>query len=961
MYKTADKLMGEQLTTQKAADKIAADMKLMRDLFLDAIGPKAEASPEGLKGSHALDGATRLSAEVIELLKSIEHTTGRSDSLTPVVNTIESMNADSLLSASMLLGELMCQANLALSQQTVRAWKANLRADAGAVEDRSVGAVVGVPTFHAAFKGLTEKGHTPSAIREAILSQDIELVLTAHPTEAQRRTILKKHKRIVELLGEHDKRELLTPGEVEGIKSSIRSEQIAAWRTSNVRRTKPSPEGEARNGITVIEETCWDAVPEHYRRLNRALSKVNQPPLPPDATIIRVSSWMGGDRDGNPNVTASVTSKVVTLMRARAADCYYREVEKLLFELSHTGPVTSEMAAEVAKYTAGAPGGKVFPHQGGYGVHWTFQSGCQADEPYRVLLMALRRRLYKTRALMERVYLGETPAELGSDPDVVSSSKDLLEPLELMYRSLVAVGDAVLAEGTLIDFIRRVRTFGISMAKLDLRQESDRHAEAIDAITRFLGVGSFLEWDEPSRVAWLEAELVSRRPLIPPDYKQTLGANDKVVEVLDTFHMLASFPPECMGAYCISMAHAASDVLAVRLLQVKCGVAHPMRVAPLFETREDLQNAPSVMERVLSVAAYKGAINNFHEVMLGYSDSSKDAGKIASLWELHAAMEKLLQIGKSAGVRLNFFHGRGGSIGRGGGPQHLAMLSQPAGSISGSYRVTVQGEQIQAFLASTEVAVNTFQRYAISVLEHSISPPPLPTAGHRALMQKLADESALAFQVVVYQSEGGAFSRYFHAATPTSALATMNLGSRPAKRKAAGGIETLRAIPWVFAWTQTRLHLPVWLGGGKALTNTIERGGLPELQAMYQSWPFFQGMVDLIELELSKADKQVSLYLDTKLCSPDLKQVGDTLRADLDEAIKAITAIAGHTEILENHPHTKESFALRRPYLLALHAIQGEVMKRLKDEESSSVAAQALNDAMTITVQGIAAGMQNTG
>ena len=298
---------------------------------------------------------------------------------------------------------------------------------------------------------------------------------------------------------------------------------------------------------------------------------------------------MGGDRDGNPNVTASVTSKVVTLMRARAADCYYREVEKLLFELSHTGPVTSEMAAEVAKYTAGAPGGKVFPHQGGYGVHWTFQSGCQADEPYRVLLMALRRRLYKTRALMERVYLGETPAELGSDPDVVSSSKDLLEPLELMYRSLVAVGDAVLAEGTLIDFIRRVRTFGISMARLDLRQESDRHAEAIDAITRFLGVGSFLEWDEPSRVAWLEAELVSRRPLIPTDYKQTLGANDKVVEVLDTFHMLASFPPECMGAYCISMAHAASDVLAVRLLQVKCGVAHPMRVAPLFETREDLQ------------------------------------------------------------------------------------------------------------------------------------------------------------------------------------------------------------------------------------------------------------------------------------------------------------------------------------------------------------------------------------
>ena len=331
-----------------------------------------------------------------------------------------------------------------------------------------------------------------------------------------------------------------------------------------------------------------------------------------------------------------------------------------------------------------------------------------------------------------------------------------------------------------------------------------------------------LAWQD-SRLAWLEAELVSKRPLIPAH--SVLCPNERVAEVLDTFYALAKLPAECMGAYCISMSRYASDVLAVRLLQVKCGVESPMRVAPLFETREDLQNAPGVMERVLSVPAYKGVIGGFHEVMLGYSDSSKDAGKFASLWELHVAMEKLLVIGKAAGVRLNFFHGRGGSIGRGGGPQHLAMLSQPAGSITGSYRVTVQGEQIQAFLTSRAVAVNTFQRYAIQVLEHTISPPKLPTPSQRANMQALADASALAFQKAVYQSTDGIFSHYFHAATPTSALATMNLGSRPAKRKAAGGIETLRAIPWVFAWTQTRLHLPVWLGGGAALAQQIADGG----------------------------------------------------------------------------------------------------------------------------------------
>jgi len=436
--------------------------------------------------------------------------------------------------------------------------------------------------------------------------------------------------------------------------------------------------------------------------------------------------------------------------------------------------------------------------------------------------------------------------------------------------------------------------------------------------------------------------------------------------VLDTFYPHPNLPVECMGAYCISMAARASDVLAVRLLQVKCGVAVPMRVAPLFETREDLQNAPDVMERVLSVPAYKGVIDGFHEVMLGYSDSSKDAGKFASLWELHVAMEKLIGVSKAASVRLNFFHGRGGSIGRGGGPQHLAMLSQPAGSINGTYRVTVQGEQIQAFLASKETAVLTFQRYAISVLEHTISPPRLPTPSERTVMQQLADTSASAFQKTVYQSDDGVFARYFHAATPTSALATMNLGSRPAKRKAAGGIETLRAIPWVFAWTQTRLHLPVWLGGGAALAQRIKDGGLDELRQMYQSWPFFQGLIDLVELELSKAEPTVSSYYDSKLCTPDLKAVGDGLRASLKEAMDAIATVAGHSCLLENHPHTKESFALRRPYLLALHAIQGEAMLRLskaKAEEEGKEGKEVgtLKDAMTVTVQGISAGMQNTG
>ena len=568
---TADKLAVEDTGHhEKAADKIAADMSLMRELLLEAVVPATEGSPAGASSKKLssrtasyneseyvvnaprqpadisavrvearrdskivdhLDGAPKLDGEVVALMHAVEEMPSKGDVvLAPVATKVESMSAEMLVSSAQLFGELMCQANLAIAQQTVRSWKANLRADAGFQVDRSAGAVVGIPTFRSAFDQMLAKGYHPSQIRDAIIGQDIELVLTAHPTEAQRRTILKKHQRIVELLGEYDKLALLTPGEISELKDQIRSEQLAAWRTSNVRRSKPSAEGEARNGMMVIEETCWDAVPEHYRRIERSLARIGQPPLPYDATIVRISTWMGGDRDGNPNVTHAVTKQVNTLMRARAAELYYREVEKLLFELSHTGacvacsslhpvrvctcacaprlahapcsltpslafscalagPISGEMRAEVDQILGanGAHGDKkkAFSHQPGYGVHWTFQTGCPDDEPYRVMLMAIRRRLYKTKVSCEEAYMGEkTLEEVNKDPVVLSSSAQLLGPLEVMYRSLYAVGDRVLADGTLLDLIRRVRTFGISMAKLDLRQESDRHAEALDAITK---------------------------------------------------------------------------------------------------------------------------------------------------------------------------------------------------------------------------------------------------------------------------------------------------------------------------------------------------------------------------------------------------------------------------------------------------------------------------------------------
>jgi phosphoenolpyruvate carboxylase len=485
--------------------------------------------------------------------------------------------------------------------------------------------------------------------------------------------------------------------------------------------------------------------------------------------------------------------------------------------------------------------------------------------------------------------------------------------------------------------------------RLDIRQEAPRHRDAIDAITTQLGLGSYHAMSEPERIELLVRELQSKRPLIPYD----LQTRDEVAEVLATLRMLAALPAESLGAYVISMAERASDVLAVQLLQREARVARPLRVVPLFETIADLRAAHEVVGALLDLPAYRERIAGELEVMIGYSDSAKDGGRLAAAWELYQAQERLVVLCKERGVHLTLFHGRGGTIGRGGGPTHIAIRSQPAGSIDGTLRVTEQGEMIQWKFGTPTIAERSLELYATATLEATLTPPAAPSPAFRTRMDALAERAMDAYREVTQHPD---FVPYFRAATPEIELGSLQIGSRPARRKPGGGISTLRAIPWIFAWTQTRLHLPAWLGIESALGEAIADGHLEELRAMARDWPFFDSMLSLVELALAKADPSIAAHYDALLTPTELAPLGADLRERLCRVREVLLSVREERDLLQLTPELQRSLQLRRAYLDPINLIQAELLRRQRHADDAHI-----QDALLATVNGIAAGLKNTG
>lgn len=937
------------------------------------------------------------------------------------------------------------------------------------------------------FNQLLQGGVSPEELYNTVCKQEVEIVLTAHPTQINRRTLQYKHIRIAHLLDYNDRPNLGHEDREMLIEDLVR-EITSIWQTDELRRQKPTVVDEARAGLNIVEQSLWRAVPHYLRRVSNALKKHTGKSLPLTCTPIKFGSWMGGDRDGNPNVTAEVTRDVSLLSRWMAIDLYIREVDSLRFELSmnRCSDSLSRLAHEILEketssvdrnesrnqplnrsqlkpysqlgptlprqLPAGAdlpscteckdgeskypklefPGTDYMPlnRQDGkaasssdtsfqdsnkdFGKTYgngtvanssnsqsaatprtvSFSSGQLLSQrklfsesqlgrssfqkllepslpqrpgiaPYRIVLGNVKDKLMKTQRRLE-LLLEDLPCE--HDPgDYYETADELLEPLLLCHESMQSCGSGVLADGRLADLIRRVATFRMVLMKLDLRQESARHAETLDAITSYLDMGIYSEWDEERKLDFLTRELKGKRPLVPP----TIEVIADVKEVLDTFRVAAEIGSDSFGAYVISMASNASDVLAVELLQKDARLAvsgelgrpcsgGTLRVVPLFETVKDLRGAGAVIRKLLSIDWYREHIiknhNGHQEVMVGYSDSGKDAGRFSAAWELYKAQEDVVAACNEYGIKVTLFHGRGGSIGRGGGPTYLAIQSQPPGSVMGTLRSTEQGEMVQAKFGLPHTAVRQLEIYTTAVLLATMRPPLPPREEKwRNLMEEISKISGQCYRSTVY--ENPEFLAYFHEATPQAELGFLNIGSRPTRRKNSTGIGHLRAIPWVFAWTQTRFVLPAWLGVGSGLKGVCEKGHKEDLIAMYKEWPFFQSTIDLIEMVLGKADITIAKHYDEVLVSPSRQELGADLRRELLTTGKYVLVVTGHEKLSQNNRSLRRLIESRLPFLNPMNMLQVEILRRLRRDDDNN----KLRDALLITINGIAAGMRNTG
>ncbi len=832
-------------------------------------------------------------------------------------------------------------ANIAEDQHHIRRSRAHARAGSP-------------PREGSVAQALDDIGSGPEAaaqLRALLAGAHVVPVLTAHPTEVQRKSILEAEMEMAGLLDHRDRLEL-TPEEAADTNEALRRVVLRLWRTRMLRTAKLSVRDEVLNGLSYYDHTFLTELPRLYCEIEDLLAARDPACGAELPTFLRMGSWIGGDRDGNPYVTASVLREALRLQSARALSHYLEMTHQLGAELSMT---TRLVAVSDALRDMAQGSGDTSAHR--------------ADEPYRQAIVGIYARLAATaRELdqMEALRHAVAPAAAYASPEEFAAD------LAVINDSLVANGLGALARGRLRRLRRAVQVFGFHLATLDLRQNSDVHECVVAELLAAAVPGcDYLALDEDERIALLVAELTSARPLASPYLEYSAQTSSELDIVRSACEGRQRYGARAFANYVISKTDSVSDILEAALLLKEGGLLHPgaglidVDVVPLFETIDDLSRCGEIMERLFSLPAYMRLLasrQGVQEVMLGYSDSNKDGGFLTSGWELYKAELKLVEVCRRHGLRLRLFHGRGGSVGRGGGPSFEAILAQPPGAVQGQIRITEQGEVIGSKYANPEVGRRNLEILAAATVQasrHSLDPSNQAPAEFIEALEQLSAHAFKAYRGLVYETEG--FERYFRESTVVAEIANLNIGSRPASRKASTRIEDLRAIPWVFSWAQCRLMLPGWYGFGTAMAAWRAQDGdaaLALARRMHREWPFFRSLLSNMDMVLAKTDiaiasRYAALVSDTALG----EAIFARLRAEWQASIDALLAISGQQALLESNPLLARSIRNRFPYLDPLNHLQVELIRRLRAGSDDERVKRSIH----ITINGIAAGLRNSG
>jgi phosphoenolpyruvate carboxylase len=791
-------------------------------------------------------------------------------------------------------------------------------------------------------------GISAAKLREFLASALVSPVLTAHPTEVRRKSTFDREMEIAALLDRRE-RVQLTPEELAASDEQLRRAVLTLWQTNLLRRTRLTVLDEVANGLSFYDYTFLHEVPRLHCRLEDRLNEEEGAAQGELASFLKMGSWIGGDRDGNPFVTADVMRGTLKMQSGRVLRFYLDELHVLGAELSlaaHLADVSKDLRALAESSPDKSP------HR--------------SDEPYRLAVSGIFARLTATAARLE---VETTRAAVGEAAPYANAG-EFKADLDILHRSLISNNSRVIARGRLRHLRRAVDCFGFHLASLDIRQNSAVHertvAELIDAAMPGM---SYLALNEEARIALLADELHSARPLTSAFVKYS----EETVGELAVFHAAAEahakFGPEAIPQCIISMCKGISDMLEVAILLKEAGLVDPsgrgaINIVPLFETIEDLQASGRIMDRILSMHEYRKLVDSrgsVQEVMLGYSDSNKDGGFVTSGWELYKAEIDLVEVFERHHVRLRLFHGRGGSVGRGGGPSYDAIIAQPGGAVNGQIRITEQGEIISSKYANAEVGLDNLEVLAAATLEASLLQPrqSAPRTEYLKAMEQLSAHAFKAYRGLVYETEG--FADYFWASTVITEIATLNIGSRPASRKKTREIEDLRAIPWVFSWAQCRLMLPGWYGFGSAVEAWIKENpdtGMAFLKELYREWPFFRTLLSNMDMVLAKSSIAIASRYAELVPDVGLREsIFERIRREWQGSIDMLLQITGQGRLLESNPPLERSIRNRFPYLDPLNHVQVELLKQHRGQNVDEKVLRGIQ----ITINGISAGLRNSG